>query len=47
MAKGFLKDRSWMSGDGPRTLFLRDNQAAMVTAWRCMSCGKVELAVEG
>ena len=46
MEKGFLRDRAWMSGDGPRTIFLRDSQGANIVAWRCMGCGKVELEIE-
>ena len=45
MVKGFIKDRSWMSGDGPRTIVLGDPLAAMITAWRCLKCGKIELAI--
>ena len=45
MEKGYLKDRAWLSGDGPRTLFLR-GQGVMVTAWRCLQCGKVELTAD-
>lgn len=42
----FLKGRAWMSGDGPRTLFPRDRQAANIVLWRSMDCGKVKREIE-